>query len=553
MTAVLAKPGGTMSLRPIQAEALYEIGEYRRFLGSMRVGSGKTIVSLLAPYVLDAKRPILLLPAALREKTEHERRVLAKHWRIPSNIRILSYEELGREKAADMLSFYRPDVIIGDEAHKLKNRKTAGVTRRVGRYWQENEVTIILMSGTLITSSILDFGHLAHWSFGDESPCPTTVGELEEWANVLDENPNPFNRLQPGALLDWAKPEDRDDDKYVTARRGFRRRLLETPGMVSTGQDQVSCSLYVRALEYTPKATTEENFKTLRTKWETPDGWPLTQAVDVWRHAKELALGLHYVWDPRPPEDWREARRAWASFVRETLSRSRTLDTEAQVASACIAGELSDLEYRAWTDIRDTFRPNTKPLWHDDTALDVCTAWLKKGPGIVWVKHGFFGEELERRTGAPYFRQGGENSRGENLQVLADLVRDGKRKPFGLIASQDACSAGFNLQPWFRNLLTSCPSSSKDLEQIIGRTHRDMQKADAVEVDVLVGCIEHVEAWERARGRARMTEDLLGAPQKIVFADSVFPSLEEVSQRRGSRWEKTTGKSDDEDGEENDE
>ena len=48
--------------------------------------------------------------------------------------------------------------------------------------------------------------------------------------------------------------------------------------------------------------------RSLATGWRTPDDWDLMMATEVWRVANELALGLHYVWDPRPPEEWRNAR-----------------------------------------------------------------------------------------------------------------------------------------------------------------------------------------------------------------------------------------------------
>jgi hypothetical protein len=69
----------------------------------------------------------------LVDKTNRERIELSKDWRIPLNIRLVSIESLGRVNAANLLEAYRPDVIIVDEAHKLKNKKAA-VTRRYNRY-----------------------------------------------------------------------------------------------------------------------------------------------------------------------------------------------------------------------------------------------------------------------------------------------------------------------------------------------------------------------------------------------------------------------------------
>ncbi len=534
LTSLLKTPEGTMALKPVQALALYEIGTYKGLFGPIRVGGGKTLISLLAPYVLELQRPILLLPAALIEKTERERRQLAKHWRVARNLRFISYESLGLEKSADILKMYRPDGIIADEAHLLKNKK-AGRTRRVLRYMKESpETCFIAISGTMMKASLRDFAHILTWTHGKGAPIPTNEGDLEFWASCLDESKNPFGRTQPGALLKQATMEDQGEDDFATARRWFRRRLLETPGVVATQGDQVSCSLYVRALEFNPSSVTDDNFSTLRSLWETPDGWALSQAVDVWRVARELALGLHYVWDPRPPPEWLTARREWAAFVRDVLSRSRTLDTELQVANACRLGDLDRDAFDAWQEIKDEFKINSKPVWHDVTALETCERWMAKGPGIVWVEHGFFGRELEKRTGVPYCREGGLDKNG-----IAIESHDPKRP---LIASIRANGTGRNLQAWCRNLITSCPTGNSELEQTLGRTHRDGQKADAVEVDILLGCLEHATAWETARARARATEDTLGQPQKILLADSLFPSVDSLAGRSGPRWTKVAAK-----------
>lgn len=138
LTALLATPEGLAAgvrLRPSQALALHDIGVYGGAFCPLGVGEGKTLITLLAPYVLDAKRPLLLLPANLIEKTERDWRRLAVHWRIPNNIRLFSYEMLGRVQSAAELDVYQPDLIVADEVHKLKNRRAA-VTRRVSRWMQ---------------------------------------------------------------------------------------------------------------------------------------------------------------------------------------------------------------------------------------------------------------------------------------------------------------------------------------------------------------------------------------------------------------------------------
>lgn len=277
---------GTMDLRPVQALALHDLGDTGGLSGPIRVGGGKTLISLLAPNVLGLRRPLLLLPASLVAKTEAERAVLMRHWQIPRNIRIQSYEGLGRAACANFLNLYNPDGIIADEAHRLKNRRAA-CTRRVVRFMKEHPDTkFIAMSGTFMKHSLRDFGHLMAWSLGEGAPIPLEEGELDEWADALDEKVNPLTRIKPGVL----------GADLTSARKWFQGRLVETPGVVTTQGDGVVCSLYVRAMDYDVNTATEANFAKLRGEWCTPDGWALAQAVDVWRHARELALGLHYIW-----------------------------------------------------------------------------------------------------------------------------------------------------------------------------------------------------------------------------------------------------------------
>lgn len=522
LTDLLKTPEGSQKLRDIQAQSLYEIGEIGGLLGPIRVGAGKTLISLLAPRVLEAKRPLLLLPAALIEKTKREQRSLSKDWRVSRHLRMYSYEQLGRVGSQFFLEQYKPDLIIADECHKLKNFR-AGVTRRVDRYMRAHpETKCVMMSGTIMSKSLNDFAHLSDWALKENSPLPRERETVEEWAKALDEDVPDYKRKPIGALAQFGGAS------LEEARQGFNRRLVETPGVVaSQNAQEYSGSLSLNAIEYPVNQATEEAFKRLRERWETPDGWALSEAVAVWRHARELAIGLHYLWDPRAPAEWLNARRGWAQWVREILSRSRTLDTELQVANAVGAGQLNDHGLlNQWREIKPAFKVNPKPAWHDDTALKICANWLEINRGICWVEHVFFSERLAQMTGHPYFGQEGLDEKGRPIESASGPV----------IASIASCGTGRNLQHWNRNLLTTIPDPTR-LEQLIARTHRPGQKADEVSVDFLLGCAEHYDALVRARSMSETQQSLLGQEQKLLLADLNYP--ESIDSRDGFRWKKS--------------
>ena len=536
LTDALSAPGGTQRLRALQARALYDAMECRGLFAPLGVGEGKTLISLLGAYVLDAKRPLLLLPANLVQKTQRDREAYAKHWLVPRHVRLMSYEILGRAQSASELEAYRPDLIVCDEVHKLKNRRAA-VTRRVSRYMHDHPETLfVALSGTIMRRSLLEFGHILRWALKDGAPVPRTHDELEAWASALDEDLSgrpgeELGRLEPGALLDLCNEEELRELPLTAARRGFRRRLVDTPGVVASegGGERVDCSIHLRALRYEVAAVTEQHFATLREHWKLPSGETLSQGVDVWRHARELALGLHYEWDPPAPDPWLEGRRAWAAFVRETLSRSRTLDSELQVAQAVAAGKLSDGGLlAAWKAIRDTFEPNTVPVWHDDSALRLCAGWLRT-PGVVWTEHGFFAERLSEVTGVPYY---GAQGLDANKRFIDDAPAGSSA-----IVSIDANREGRNLQTkWNRCLFTSPPEGADVWQQAIGRFHRPGQTEDEVQVDVLLGCAEHANAFRKALAGARAVQDTTGAESKLLLADIEWPSDQEISKYCGARW-----------------
>ncbi len=538
MSEALRKDTGAQQLRPVQALALLEAMMTGGLFGPIGVGEGKTLITLLAPYVLEAKRYLLILPAGLQKKTRKDHAKYAQHWRIPalSEFLMLSYEMLGRVQSVDVLNRYKPDLIGADEVHRFKNRRAA-CTRRMIRYMHDHpETRFLALSGTIMQKSVRDFGHILRWCLKDKAPVPRTETEIEDWAWALDERVPDESRYEPGALLRFCEPEELNEAPLVAARRGFRRRLLDTPGVVSTiGEgERVNCSLYVSYIKPAYKPVTEQHFHKLRRRMLTPDDWVLTRGAEVWQHARELSLGCHYVWDPRPPEDWRNARRDWGAFVREILSRSRTLDSEKHVALEIDAGRLRDGGVlKRWRDVRDTFRPNSVAVWHDDSVLKLCAEWMSKGPGIVWTEHAHFAEKLSALTGVRYFGAKGFAADGTFI--------DDAEGP--IIASIDANKEGRNLQhKWSRNMFTTMPDNADLAEQVIGRTHRPLQEADEVTVDVLLGCLEHVNAFRKALSGAQTIRDTVGAAQKLLIADIDWPSDAEIDSWRGARWERTPDK-----------
>lgn len=531
LTEILKMPGGTMSLRPVQALALHDAGIVGGLFGAIGVGEGKTLPTMLLPVALGASRPLLLLPGGLIENASRARVELARHWRIPTSLRIMSYDVLSRVDAANELEVYAPDAIICDEAHRLKNRGAA-VTRRVERYMTAHmETKFCALSGSIMDKSLEEFAHLLLWALKWNAPIPYARDEVTEWAEALDYGGDIFGGRRPGALLELCSAEERATyTEQVAARHGFRRRLTETPGVVATvgeGLD-VKCSIYLREIRQKVAPIVETYFDKLRNQMLTPDDWELETGVEVWQHAQELALGLHYVWDPRPPIEWRMRRSAWAKFVRETISRSRKYDSELQVAQACDAGALDATALNAWREIEPSFTPNVVPIWHDDFALKTSAEWMSK-PGIVWTEHRFFAERLAAYTGCRYFGAGGFDEQGAYIEDASPTE--------AVIASIDANREGKNLQKlWNRNLVVCPPKSAAWWEQLIARTHRTGQTADEVIVDVVIGCRENFDAVTEAIAGARAIQEMTGKRQKLLMADVTLSTEAQIDALRTPRW-----------------
>ena len=512
-TEAFRKPDGEMTLWPVQAAALRDAHDQGGLFAPIAVGKGKALISILVAVVMKANRPLLIVPAALRDQTLNQvLPEMKQHWVLPSLV-IRSYSELSLAKNATFLEDMEPDLIICDEVHNFRNR-SAGRTRRVDRYMTAKpDTAFVALSGTVTNRSIKDYAHILRWCLKGNTPLPDTWAEVCSWADALDGGIKEKDRAPPGALAIWT-----DDGRNV--RQGFRDRLTQTPGVIATKATELGVSLRILNRRLSVPSEIAMMLAKMSLTWETPNGDWITEAVDLWRHARELACGFWYKWSPAPPRVWLDARKEWKRYVRDTLKHNRRrLDTELQVWNECLAvfeGKKKVPSCRlpaweAWARVKDSFKPNTVAVWESDFAINDATAWLKEHRGIVWTEHSAFGERLSKVSGAPYFGP------GDKVAAAIRVCKD------PCIASIRAHGEGKNLQHnHSRNLIASPPASGKTWEQLLGRTHREGQKADEVLAWVNLHTDELEAAFRQAMKDAQYLEHTLGSRQKLLYADMDF-------------------------------
>lgn len=526
-TERLKRPCGTMTLRAIQAWALYQAELVGGLLGAIGVGEGKTLICLLLATVLKAARTVLLIPPQLRDQVlGRDIPALAEHWRIPNLtvgqgskaypdvtgvLHVVSYSELSSARTADYLERVQPDLVVCDEAHQVRN-VSAARTKRFKRFFKAHPNTkLCALSGTLVAKSIRDFGHLSQFALRDGSPLPKSWPILESWAEALD--PGDFSP-DPGELQRLCAPGE-------SVRTAFRRRLLETPGVVATTHNKVGASLVFYKREIALPENVKQTLDGMRADWKTPSGEEITDALKFSRYARQLAAGLYLRWIwPRGESlalrnEWLAARRDWHKEVREHLKASIPgQDSPLLCARAAQAGTWPGglHAWEPWSAIKDQAQPETEAVWVSDFLVRDAARWGHESPGIIWVEHEALGRAVALAGGFPLYGAGDEASR----RILDET---GKRT---IVASRRAHGEGKNLQMFCRQLFTTLSSNPATWEQALGRTHREGQDADEVEVHVYMHTPEMADAFEAARNGARFIEEIKGERQRLSYASLAF-------------------------------
>lgn len=528
LTRYLKTADGTMSLRENQAECLTDLYDFRGLFGMQGTGAGKSLVSLTAPMLPKAtdpskpwvERPILLVPASLKHKTEVvDIPLYRQHWRLHPHMRVVSNQLLQTLNNKDLLRRYMPDMIILDEAHEYRNVKAARTKRLLGYLRDYPDTILIVLSGTLTKRSIRDYWHLIKHALPRQCPLPLSWPTLTEWSEALDEDVPDGKRRLPGALQNFCEPGE-------NLRQGFRRRLTETPGVVATKESSCDASLNILQ-RVTPVVPPEvvRAFRDMRTTASTPSGDVLTDQINVWRRMKELAYGFFYRWawpNNDPDVEWLERRKEWRRFVRQTLENNRRgIDSELGVAQACLQGLYERTTYDAWQAVKRRWYPHPprEAVWVSDYLLKDAATWLKDETGICWVEHQAVGHKLADLSGRPYFGADDDRIATYSESCVVSIQAHGK---------------GHNLQRYTRNLMLCCPSGGDTWEQVLARSHRFGQTADEIGVEVYLHCKELWDAFANARRDARYIEDSTGQQQKLNLATVAVLTAGEVASKIAS-------------------
>lgn len=508
-TETLRKHAGAPALKPDQAAFLDRIAEAdapRGAFGSIGVGGGKTLVSLLAATIIPAKRPVLMIPPGLSDNTmaEYDHWIRHYHLTLPY---ILPYSILSRPTGELRLLNIAPDLIICDEVHNLK-RMSSARTMRFLRYFHDHPNTrVVAMSGTVTGGSLEDLLHLLRISLRDYAPAPRPENE-GRWLSVIDQGsmalPADEDLVAMEPLREWS------GEKHWQV--AYFKRLSSTPGVLCTDNASVDIPLEVNIHTWEDSDEIQGAIETLSSTWQLPDEEDVFEALEVSRHRRCLAAGFWYKMGEAPSNEWLAARKDWHRHLRQILSHcaSRGFDSpylvEQRLRQDKESGPFASAYFalKAWDEYSHIERPPSTPVWVDNGPMDRFLDWwlAKNKTGLIWYTYDAVADLLESK-GVRVFRGGdGTPPDGTLAAVQISSYSEGFNLQFGR-------SAACVLEP---------PSSGTAWDQLIARVHRPGQKANKVVVDVFAPFDPQKECVGKALERADSMHNLTTQSHRLLSA-----------------------------------
>lgn len=581
-----------------QAEGLYAIRTLQGALCGIGVGWGKTLIAVkglcdLWKYHGHRKLMLVVPPDVypqlartdidwIRSKVDlfdvplhylgglNPERRAALYSSGDSGVYITTYSQLSNRDGEDLLYGISPTAIAFDECHEI-SRARAARTRRIMLYVKQHKPKIIALSGTVTKKSLMDYWHLMVAALGDKAPVPLLHSRAVDWANIIDAKATPTlseaELLRP--LLLWASKQadcPKIEPGISSYRRCFKLRRNSAPGVVTTPDEEIGCSLILD-----PQAvdTGRPGWKELcrfvgklDDELETPNGDQLEHAMSAWKYHYELAAGFYneLVW---PTEDelaertgypladcavllrqskaWHEAHNKYQAELREWLkyNATRGLDTAMLVGNSMArrgALETGERLHSLWKtmharDFEGRIERDRRVVRVCDYKIKDALDWAEQvGHGLVWYYNKEIGkwlqEEAETRGLGYVFCPSGTTGIFKSKGKIA-------------IASWRGHGKGKNLQHIHSNNYFVQPPRMADwMQQTLGRTHRNGQQADSLTVRLnMTTEFDHMN-YAAMLNDALYVQQADGERQKAITAvytstPKIFPV--EVLRERGFR------------------
>lgn len=571
-------------LWPVQVGA---VEAYRRHGGGLfpiRVGWGKTGVCLMIAeeaYRRGVRKILLVVPPQLvpglvkRHVPEWRRRVslsvpmhfIAGRARAARKVvaesgapglYVFPYSLLSAMDAVPVLQAIGPQLVIADEAHNLAN-PTAGRTKVLLSVLKETKARLVAMSASITSKHISDYHHLATHALGHLSPLPRSNSMAFFWGQMIDSDAcepsgHAIKLMRP--LLEWAArlhPEEKfRPDQTESYRRAYKHRFTTAPGVVASGEEEISVSLRLENIEPAPHgARLQELMDGVEENYETPQGEPIDHALHKFKWLYELSHGFFnsLVWPT--PEQLMQKRRVSLEEAKDLLRRARahlacqqeyhkllraffdtnddpTLATPRQVGlNISLHGgrDVGDPLAAAWRAMHGADFPGRPEREQvavrvDDYKVRRAVEWAREFKhGLVWVHNlelALWTVEAMAEAGLdPLHAPAGAN---DLIEDVGDPGRGGKGDRL-VVASMPSHNEGRNLQAFQNQLYLQWPRPARIAEQSLGRTHRNGQKADELVVHTML----HTEFDHQMRAaclnEAVYVQQTTSARQKILYCD----------------------------------
>ena len=407
--SVVQKAPGA-SLLDIQIASLFEAWVADGLVASQGVGTGKTLVCLLLAVMLGCDEATFLIKKSLIRNLEREHEKWEPYFHIRP-YKIVTYSSLQLQKNALLLDEMPTQLIVSDEAHKVKDPK-AGRTRRLITKVVRDRPKFAALTGTLTTQSVTDYAHLSAMALKEGSPIPDfDESACLAWRRVMGHRPDPED-------YDWpfVAPLCKQYGQPVTTeggRNALREHLETTAGFVLTTEALCGASLVMtRIFEPRMPKTLTDIIENLTTNQVSPDGDPLTiYETDI--ISRQLQFGFWYKHTTTSPldlvDEWRRAANIWGAAVKTWLSEGGQpgVDTPGLVREAARRGQLGQFGFAAL----DRFEAVEKLVKWDRETKWVWTGWVEAqhkwlqehdGPAILWVRHQAVTQWLRNRGNVVY-------------------------------------------------------------------------------------------------------------------------------------------------------